>query len=224
MPRFEQDFLDSYDEAAILAELRRIASVTGASTVSKADIERVGRLSYSVIYKRFGSLRKALQKAGLRVHRFTNPGDEELLEILLELWTSTLGKEGRRPYRSDLNKYGYSVSGDTFTRGFGSWKKALMRANEYASADATQEQESEVKLSANDSRTSGASKPRKDISIRKKFFVFKRDHYTCQLCRKSGVPIELDHITPHSRGGSDALDNLQTLCFDCNRGKRDSLQ
>ena len=25
-----------------------------------------------------------------------------------------------------------------------------------------------------------------------------------------------------AQGGSDALDNLQTLCVDCNRGKRNS--
>ena len=25
------------------------------------------------------------------------------------------------------------------------------------------------------------------------------------------------------QGGSDALDNLETLCFDCNRGQRDNV-
>lgn len=212
-PRFEVDFLDSYDEAAIVAESRRIASLIGASTATEADIKRVGRLSYSVVLRRFGSLRKALQIAELKVRRFTNAGDEELWEIFINLWTSTLEKEGRRPYRSDPNKYGYSVSGDTFTRRFGSRKKALMRANEYVSADAVEEQESEVNFSSNNSHTPGASKPREDISIRKKFFFLKREHYTCQMCRKSGVPIELDHITRHPRGGSDAPPTPTTTGF-----------
>lgn len=32
-----------------------------------------------------------------------------------------------------------------------------------------------------------------------------------------------DHITPKSRGGSDTLDNLQTLCVNCNHVKADKL-
>jgi len=31
--------------------------------------------------------------------------------------------------------------------------------------------------------------------------------------------IEVDHIVPRSRGGSNELTNLQALCDDCNRGK-----
>jgi len=31
----------------------------------------------------------------------------------------------------------------------------------------------------------------------------------------------VDHITPRNQGGSDAITNLQALCFRCNAGKRD---
>lgn len=30
-----------------------------------------------------------------------------------------------------------------------------------------------------------------------------------------------DHLTPRSRGGSDAIDNIVPACFDCNRRKGD---
>lgn len=62
------------------------------------------------------------------------------------------------------------------------------------------------------------------LSIRKRFLVFKRDKYRCRICKATGVELEVDHIVPLAAGGSDALDNLQTLCFRCNRGKRDSIQ
>lgn len=36
-----------------------------------------------------------------------------------------------------------------------------------------------------------------------------------------GLPAspEADHITPHSRGGSDSIDNIQIICRACNLSK-----
>jgi hypothetical protein len=53
--------------------------------------------------------------------------------------------------------------------------------------------------------------------------VLARDHWTCYSCGRStrgdDVLLEVDHIMPRSRGGTDVLDNLQTLCKKCNIGK-----
>jgi hypothetical protein len=57
--------------------------------------------------------------------------------------------------------------------------------------------------------------------------VFKRDNYTCVECgaRKSdGAVLHVDHKIPVSRGGTDELSNLQTLCSDCNLNKSDVIQ
>ncbi|MDE2462042.1 MAG: HNH endonuclease [Gammaproteobacteria bacterium] len=64
------------------------------------------------------------------------------------------------------------------------------------------------------------------MSLTRRFFVMKRDSFTCRKCGAHGygVRLEVDHIVPVAKGGSNALDNLQTLCFDCNRGKRDHLE
>jgi len=40
----------------------------------------------------------------------------------------------------------------------------------------------------------------------------------CVACGKSG-PLEVDHILPKSRGGSDNIKNLQFLCRTCNARK-----
>lgn len=56
-----------------------------------------------------------------------------------------------------------------------------------------------------------------------RFAIMKRDGYRCRICGRSaadGVELEIDHIVLVSKGGQSTPDNLWTLCFDCNRGKR----
>jgi hypothetical protein len=217
MRRPEIDFLVEYDDQSLLAELRRIAEVRRSDTVSKADLKSVGRVSHSLLVRRFGSLRHALTLAGLRSTRFMKATDEELLGIVIDLWQQTVEKEGRTPKKEDLAKYGFPLSSDTITRRFGTWRKALVRAHDsltLESADVVQQ----------DSPT-GAPRKRGDISIRKRFFVMKRDHFACVRCGASGhgVRLEVHHRFPFAKGGSDHLSNLETLCFDCNRGQRDNV-
>lgn len=65
---------------------------------------------------------------------------------------------------------------------------------------------------------------REGISLKLRFKVFKRDYYSCQICGKDvkdGIKLEIDHKVPVSKGGKSTPSNLWTLCFECNRGKRD---
>lgn len=57
------------------------------------------------------------------------------------------------------------------------------------------------------------------VSVHKRFLVMQRDGFTCRLCRQAGGKLEVDHIIPVCKGGSSKLENLQTLCKPCNRGK-----
>jgi hypothetical protein len=63
------------------------------------------------------------------------------------------------------------------------------------------------------------------VSLKLRFEVFNRDNFTCQYCgRKTPeVILELEHIIPLSKCGTDEFDNLTTSCFECNRGKGVSL-
>ena len=54
--------------------------------------------------------------------------------------------------------------------------------------------------------------------------IKKRDHYTCCHCGNStykepNLLLEVDHIIPISKGGLTLEENLQTLCWKCNRSK-----
>ncbi|CEL23996.1 hypothetical protein MB9_0348 [Methanobacterium formicicum] len=51
--------------------------------------------------------------------------------------------------------------------------------------------------------------------------VFVRDGYRCRECGATNrdEKLEVDHIISVAQGGTDELDNLQTLCQVCNRAK-----
>ncbi len=51
--------------------------------------------------------------------------------------------------------------------------------------------------------------------------VFKRAKSRCEACGISSEKryLDIDHIIPRSKGGSDDINNLQALCFVCNRNK-----
>ena len=55
-------------------------------------------------------------------------------------------------------------------------------------------------------------------------YIKERDNYTCCQCGNSiytepNLLLEIDHIIPISKGGLTQEDNLQTLCWKCNRKK-----
>ncbi len=56
-----------------------------------------------------------------------------------------------------------------------------------------------------------------------RYLVLKLANGHCALCGASvrDTPLDVDHIIPRSRGGSNDLANLQALCYRCNRAKRD---
>lgn len=48
-----------------------------------------------------------------------------------------------------------------------------------------------------------------------RYFVFARDEYTCQVCKKKNRVLQTHHIVYRSKGGTDRVDNLITVCTDC---------
>jgi len=57
-----------------------------------------------------------------------------------------------------------------------------------------------------------------------RYNLLKKAKFRCELC---GTPadqkaLEVDHIIPRNKGGSDDSSNLQILCYSCNASKRDT--
>lgn len=47
--------------------------------------------------------------------------------------------------------------------------------------------------------------------------VLNRDNYTCQICGEKDTRLEVHHIQFRSKGGSNRMDNLVTLCRNCHK-------
>lgn len=65
--------------------------------------------------------------------------------------------------------------------------------------------------------------PRRGMSKGLRFRIFARDRFTCQYCGLAAPNVELqvDHITPLSKGGAHHPSNFTTACSYCNLGKSD---
>lgn len=69
-----------------------------------------------------------------------------------------------------------------------------------------------------------AKEQRALMTLKLRTYIKERDNYTCCQCGNSvdkepNLLLEIDHIIPVSKGGLTREDNLQTLCWKCNRNK-----
>lgn len=61
------------------------------------------------------------------------------------------------------------------------------------------------------------------ISITDRIFIYNRDGHSCRNCGRQDRLLTIDHIVPKAKGGSRERSNLQTMCWDCNNAKGDSI-
>ncbi|MFC1923557.1 HNH endonuclease [Chloroflexota bacterium] len=57
--------------------------------------------------------------------------------------------------------------------------------------------------------------------------ILRRDGYKCVICgrgRHDGVTLAVDHIKPKDKGGTNSIDNGQTLCYEHNLQKKNYSQ
>jgi hypothetical protein len=167
--------------------------------------------SSATISKRFGSWRAALREIGIeRGVQAREYSAQELMENLQIVWDQL----GRRPGKRNLAKFGYGFSERPYINKWGSLENACRLFVDFANGIITEDQLFSASKDIN---------VRKTIPLKDRWEVLKRDHYRCVKCgaRPPNVGLEIDHIHPFSKGGSNEVSNLQTLCNLCNQGKKD---
>lgn len=62
---------------------------------------------------------------------------------------------------------------------------------------------------------------RKNFNNRKTYLLKKYNNFTCESCnqKKESNELEIDHIIPLIKGGTNDYSNLQVLCIDCHLNK-----
>jgi 5-methylcytosine-specific restriction endonuclease McrA len=213
----------------LLEELRRIAQTVGRSDLTVDDIKSHGVVGEGIFRKRFGTTRNAIERAGLNVRpqgrRYTN---DECFENLYEVWRHY----GRRPSFSEINCPPSKVGGEAYIRRFGTWMKALAAFVERVNAEPDGASVSIVTPSPSTTPPgevtpeiiNGARDERRDVPLGLRFRVLSRDRFKCVLCgdhpaKNPDCDLHVDHVTPWSKGGRTELENLRTLCAQCNVGR-----
>ena len=221
-------------------DMRRVASQLQKTYITSGEYKQYGQYDCSSKLHRFGSWNAILEKADLsptpfRLGKGKEISDEELFQDIERVWI----KLGRQPTITDVKNGEFSFGQNTFVRRFGGWRGTLEAFVRYInSEDETthindeieDKSDKETSLPRKDSQTTtshkSSRKTTRDINLRLRFKVMQRDNFKCCICGKSpatspGVTLHIDHIKPWSKGGETTIDNLQTLCSECNLGKSD---
>lgn len=206
-----------------ILDLQRVASLNDKETLTFSEYQRNGKYNANKLSKRFGNWNAALKAAELKSTGYhSKVTDMDLYRDIENIWILL----GRQPKTSDI-KNGISNFGmTTYIRHFGSWQNALKSFVVYINGE--DDNNFDVKEPANTRNSVNdfqhIHKTKREINLRIRFLVLKRDNFKCCACGASpakdpSVELQVDHIIPWSKGGETVIDNLQTLCSKCNLGK-----
>lgn len=172
-----------------------------------------GRTARSdTIIERFGSWKKVLALLGVEGGRERKYSVEQLVDNLENIWKQLKYPPGKR----QIGKLGLKISEHPYKIIWGSVRKACECLAAFHEGKLSREQLLKGTISACSRRT---------IPLNIRWVVLKRDKYKCVKCGKAPsvdhkVELEIDHIRPIAKGGTNNVENLQTLCKDCNQGKK----
>ena len=135
---------------------------------------------------------------------------QDLFDNIKKVWDF----KGSQPFLKDMEVEPSNICWQTYFNRFGSWKKALEEFVKYINSTDKIQYEENINI----------KKSRKTINNSLRYDVMKRDNFKCCYCGRSpaidsNVILEIDHTIPVSKGGTNEIDNLKTICKDCNIGK-----
>jgi len=234
---FGRPRIKNISEDEILDELEEVAKHFNYSYFRRSDFNKIAEIHSATVERHFGgswsaavrALSKRLKRKNitLLLGRQRGNSDETMFNEMERIWR----KLGHRPSRDEWRKMKPIISYDSIYRRFGGWTNACLKFIEYKSGSSVVS--SHKVFGKVDTSKTRAISPKvnateiektRSISLNIRLKVLNRDKFRCVFCGKSpatdiGTQLHIDHIVPFSKGGGNNLENLQTLCFECNLGK-----
>jgi hypothetical protein len=238
---FKRHQISKIPREKIIEELEKVAKHFNNTDFKQDDFNKLADISYFTVNREFGSWEKTMQflKEHLKqkeidfeiTSRRSTYTVQEMFDEMERIWT----KLAHRPSRNEWVASNPKISYDTIYRHFGSWTNACLKFIEYKSGGEIVSDEDSVTSIQNEkfvpivttkNKTKSKITNARTISLSVRLKVLNRDKFRCVFCGKSpatalGTKLHIDHIIPFSNGGSNKLENLQTLCEECNLGKSD---
>lgn len=228
--RKEEDF-KKISDSELITDVQNVAKYLQKNTITTGEYQKIGKYRIQTLLNRFKSWNNILLKANLDSTGFDKKITiDDLFSDIEYLWT----KLGKQPTTNDIKNGLSKFSLNTFTRKFGSWRKALEAFVEYINNDKEEIVTIEIKpenkgIDKNyiiPEKSFIKRKTNRDINLRLRFRVLQRDNFKCKICGKSpandpSIILHVDHIIPWAKEGETIFENLQTLCSKCNLGKSD---
>jgi len=222
----------------MLDELEKVAKQFDYVRFGHRDYAPLGSVSVTSIKREFGgwsaaldALNEHLQTKNLELKpRPHSPNriysDQELFDEMGKVWDSL----GYRPSRQDWEQSGSTISVNTYKKRFGGWANACLQFLEYKMGKkvVVADKAQPTLAASSKGHKPTTKKQSRDISLSLRLKVLQRDKFRCVYCGRSpantsGSVLHIDHKHPYSKGGANTLENLQTLCQDCNLGKMDKI-
>lgn len=237
---FQRRRIDKFSETKILDELEKAAKHFNYFEFSKRDFAKFSGMSVTPIQNHYGTwkkglaaLKKHLQQKGLDLSpRPYAPqriySDKDLFDEMGRIWQ----KVGQRPSRTEWETSEPKISITAYKKRFGGWTNACQKFIEYkmggeiSSDNFVRFEEEEFHIHEKNGKVGYSKEKSRNVSLSLRLKVLNRDNFKCIFCGKSpatdfGTKLHIDHIVPFSKGGKSTLENLQTLCEECNLGKSD---
>ncbi len=239
--KFQRRRVDKISREKIIDELKMVAKHFGYKDYKRRDFDKISTISGNTVIREFGTwekalefLRNLLQSQGIELKssnrrsrkQFT---EQKLFDEMERIWQSL----GHRPSTGEWKLLKPKISSNTYMRYFEGWQNACLKFIEYKMGNqilTDEEISNSNEITANNvnGKTTKSEKGSRTIGAGLRLKILDRDNFRCILCGRSpateiGVRLHIDHKVPFSQGGQSTIDNLQTLCQDCNWGKSDTL-
>lgn len=178
-------------------------------TIMMREYFLYGKYGKKAIENHFGTWNNLLTKLNIQKNRINcHLSKEDIFNLIEQVWITLQRQPTMREFE-DMTHHTKKI----IISNFGKWSDCLQEFVKWENSKNNVSTELKIK-----------HKTPRDPSKSLRYDVLTRDKYKCVMCGRSpstnpNIELHIDHIVPYSLGGETVIDNLQTLCSDCNLGK-----